>query len=398
MPRILRIHNRLIIGGPSLNALYLTKYLAPEFETLLIVGEKEDHEQNAGFLADQMGIKPLLVPDMGRSIHPLKDYKAYKKVQKIIKDFKPDIVHTHAAKPGAVGRLAASSLNIPAIVHTYHGHVFHSYFGKLKTNFIINTERYLASKTDAIIAISDQQKKELTEEFHIANEKKFKVIPLGFELKKFTESQCEKRKKFRDEFNLSDDEIAVGIIGRLVPVKNHDLFLEGLSYILKNSSKKIKAFIIGDGEARQGLEQKAEKLNISFTNERHTNASLIFTSWRNDIDVINAGLDIVVLTSLNEGTPVSLIEAQAANKPIVSTRVGGIEDIVIENKTALLSNVNDVASFQKNLNKLVENDELRNYLGNKGSDHVLKKFSVERLANDMASLYYELLDKKKRKK
>ena len=265
MPRILRIHNRLITGGPSLNALYLTRYLSPEFETLLVVGEKEHHEQNVDFLAEGMGITPVFIPDMGRSIDPFKDYKAYKKVQKIIKDFKPDIVHTHAAKPGAVGRLAASSLNVPAIVHTYHGHVFHSYFGKLKTNFIINTERYLATRSDALIAVSDQQKNELTNDFHIANENKFKVVPLGFELKKFSENQEEKRKKFRNEFNLEDDAIAIGIIGRLVPVKNHNLFLEGINYLLNKTSKKIKAFIIGDGETRQALEREAGQLNISFS-------------------------------------------------------------------------------------------------------------------------------------
>jgi len=398
MPRILRIHNRLITGGPSLNALYLTKYLSSEFETLLVVGEKEDHEQNAYFLAEEMGIKPEFIPDMGRSIDPLKDYKAYKKVQKIIKDFKPDIVHTHAAKPGAVGRLAASSLKIPAIVHTYHGHVFHSYFGRLKTNFIINTERYLAKRTHALIAISDQQKTELTEDFRIADKSKFKVIPLGFELMKFSESQEEKRKKFRQEFVLAHDEIAIGIIGRLVPIKNHNLFLDGINYVLKTASKKIKAFIIGDGETRQALEDKAEKLKIPFSEDHDPNASLIFTSWRKDIDVINAGLDIITLTSLNEGTPVSLIEAQAANKPIVSTRVGGISDIVLENETALLSGVHDVTSFQENLLRLVENDELRNSFKKKGADHVQKKFSVERLANDMAGLYYELLSKEKFKR
>jgi len=398
MPRILRIHNRLITGGPSLNALYLTKYLSSEFETLLVVGEKEDHEQSAHFLADEMGIKPALIPDMGRSIDPFKDYKAYKKIQKIIKDFKPDIVHTHAAKPGAVGRLAASSLKIPAIVHTYHGHVFHSYFGRLKTNFIINTERYLAKRTHALIAISDQQKTELTEDFRIADETKFKVIPLGFELKKFSESQEEKRKKFRQEFVLAHDEIAIGIIGRLVPIKNHNLFLDGINYVLKTASKKIKAFIIGDGETRQALEDKAEKLKIPFSEDHDQNASLIFTSWRKDIDVVNAGLDIIALTSLNEGTPVSLIEAQAANKPIVSTRVGGISDIVLENETALLSGVHDVTSFQENLLRLVENDELRNSFKKKGADHVQKKFSVERLANDMAGLYYELLSKEKFKR
>jgi glycosyltransferase involved in cell wall biosynthesis len=398
MPKILRIHNRLITGGPSLNALYLSKYLSSQFETLLVVGEKEDHEQNAYFLAEQMRIKPILIPDMGRSIHPLKDYKAYKKVQEIIKDFKPDIVHTHSAKPGAVGRLAASSLNISVIVHTYHGHVFHSYFGKLKTKIIINTERFLAKKSHALIAISDQQKNELTEDFHIADKDKFKVIPLGFELKKFSEDQDEKREKFRKEFNLEDDEIAIGIIGRLVPVKNHNLFLEGINYLLNTSSKKIKAFIIGDGETRRALENRAGQLNIPFSHDHDPNASLIFTSWRNDIDVINAGLDIITLTSLNEGTPVSLIEAQAANKPIVSTRVGGIGDIVLENETALLSDINDIASFRENLLKLVENDDLRKSFHKKGADHVQKKFSVERLASDMSNLYYELLDKAKFKR
>ena len=219
--------------------------------------------KDASYLAQQMGIETVSVPDMGRSLHPYMDYKAYRQVKKIIKKFDPDIVHTHAAKPGAVGRIAASSLKVPAIVHTYHGHVFHSYFGQLKTNFIINTERWLAKKTDAIIAISQQQKKELVEEFKIAGEDKFKIIPLGFELNKFHEDQEQKRKKFREEFKLDDDEIAIGIVGRLVPVKNHELFLEAINYVLKNSSKKIRAFIIGDGETRKQLEEKARQLGIN---------------------------------------------------------------------------------------------------------------------------------------
>jgi len=396
MPKILRIHNRLIVGGPTLNVLYLTKYLSPEFETLLIVGEKESHEKDAKFLADEMGIRTISIPDMGRSIHPFKDYQAYKQVQKIIKDFKPDIVHTHAAKPGAVGRLAASSLKVPVIVHTYHGHVFHSYFNPAKTKFIINTERWLAKKSDALIAISDQQKKELTEEFKIAEQDRFKIIPLGFELNKFCENQEQKRKKFRDEFRLKENEIAIGIIGRLVPVKNHFLFLAGISHVLKNSSKKIKAFIIGDGETRESLQQKAKEMGISCAtyDTADDDAALTFTSWRSDIDVVNAGLDVIVLTSLNEGTPVSLIEAQAANRPIVSTRVGGISDIVIENETALLCDVNDETGFKENLLRIIEDDDLRRCLGKKSGDHVIKKFSVERLARDMANLYNGLLKEK----
>lgn len=397
MPRILRIHNRLIIGGPTLNVLNLTKYLQPDFETLLIVGEKEHHEQDAGEMAKAMGITPVVIPEMGRSIHPLKDYNTYSSLKKIIKEFKPDIVHTHAAKPGAVGRFAAASSKVPVIVHTYHGHIFHSYFGKAKTQVFLNIERAMGRRTDSLVAISEQQKRELTRDFRIAKPNKFNIVPLGFELERFYTDKELKRKKFRDEFDIKDDEIAIGITGRLVPVKNHDLFLEGIAHVLKNTDKKIRAFIIGDGETRESIECKATQLKIPFTKfgEKHEPPRpLTFTSWRSDIDTINAGLDIICLTSLNEGTPVSLIEAQAGNKPIVSTRVGGIQDIVIEKQTALLSDISDRQTFCDNLLSLVKDDDLRSSLGKNGSDWVMEKFSVQRLANDFRKLYYQLLEKK----
>lgn len=396
MPRVLRILNRLIVGGPVLNATYLTKYLSSDFETLLLVGEKQDHEKSADFLIEQLGIEYITIPQMGRSISPFNDFQAYKKLKKIIQEFKPDIVHTHAAKPGALGRLAASECKVPAIVHTYHGHVFHSYFSSLKSKIFINTERFLARKSSAIIAISEAQKKELVCDFKIAPDEKFRVIPLGLDLDKFQQDREYKRKGFRTEFNLQDDEIAIGIIGRLVPVKNHQLFLKAIANVLHNSNKKIKAFIIGDGETRSALEIAAAQEGIPFSkpNDSNHSAPLVFTSWRTDIDAINAGLDIVVLTSFNEGTPVSLIEAQAANKPIVSTRVGGIGDIVIEGKTALLADVNDTQTFCDHLLHLVNDDELRQKMGINSSQHVMQRYSYQRLMYDMSSLYYELLSNK----
>ena len=396
MPRVLRILNRLIVGGPVLNATYLTKYLSPEFETLLVVGERESHEKSADYLATNLGIDYVTVPEMGRSISPAKDFQAYQKLKKIIRDFKPDVVHTHAAKPGALGRLAASSCNVPAIVHTYHGHVFHSYFNKLKSGFYINTERFLASKSSAIVAISEAQKTELCEDFRIAPEHKFRVIPLGLDLDKFQHNEAEKRSRFRAEFGVKDDEIAIGIIGRLVPVKNHSLFLQALHHVLQNTKRKIKAFVIGDGETRAELEAKAASLGIAFSVQDSTEHlhPLVFTSWRSDVDTIMAGLDIVTLTSFNEGTPVSLIEAQAANKPILSTRVGGIGDIVVEGKTALLSNIDDTETFCRHLLQLVENDNLRSELGSNSRQLVMQRFSYQRLMNDMSGLYYELLSKK----
>ena len=379
-----------------LNATYLTKYLPPEFETLLVVGEKEAHEKSADYLATQLGLEYVTIPEMGRAISPIKDWQAYQKLKNLIQEYKPDIVHTHAAKPGALGRLAASACGVPAIVHTYHGHVFHSYFNKLKTEFYINAERFLASKTSAIVAISEAQKKELSEEFRIAPADKFRVIPLGLDLDRFQENIAEKRKRFRDEFDLDDDTIAIGIIGRLVPVKNHGLFLNAIHHVLQNTPRKIKAFIIGDGETRKELEKQAAALGISFSVQSDTSHPhpLVFTSWRSDVDTINAGLDIVTLTSYNEGTPVSLIEAQAANKPIVSTRVGGIGDIVVEGKTALLAHVAEPELFSHHLLQLVQDDNLRRALSNNSQAYVMQRFSYQRLMNDMSELYYQLLSKK----
>jgi glycosyltransferase involved in cell wall biosynthesis len=370
--------------------------MQPDFDTLLVIGGKEDHEQDADFLATTNNIDPTCIPEMRRPISPYNDWAAYNKLKKLIKEFKPDIVHTHAAKSGALGRLAAKHSNVPLIVHTFHGHIFHSYFNSLKTNIFIRTERYLASLSDAIVAISDVQKKELSGDFKIAAADKFRVIPLGLELDNFILNQEEKRNKFRMEFGLDDNTVAIGIIGRLVPIKNHSLFLKGLKYVLNNTTIKVKAFIVGDGESRSAIEQLAASLEIKYT--QHTDTAhphpLIFTSWRTDVDTICAGLDIVALTSLNEGTPVSLIEAQAAGKPIVSTRVGGIADVVLENKTALLSEIMDEKTFSNNLLQLVNDPGLRQKFSNAGKDYVVSKFSYHRLVNDMSGLYHDLLDKK----
>lgn len=396
MPRILRILNRLAVGGPVLNALYLSRYLSPEYETLLVVGERESHEKSAEYLANELGIHFITIPEMGRSINPATDYNAYRKLKKLIKSYQPDIVHTHAAKPGALGRMAAASEKVPAIVHTFHGHVFHSYFNSAKSKFFINTERFLGKRSHAIIAISEQQRKELVNDFRIAPPEKFRVVPLGFDLDKFRTAQEEKRARFRTEFNVKDDEIAIGIIGRLVPVKNHYLFMKAIRHVFDQTAKKVKAFIIGDGETRQDLENVAREVNISFTTEKSREHihPLVFTSWRSDVDTINAGLDIVCLTSFNEGTPVSLIEAQAAGKPIVSTRVGGISDILVEGETGLLADVQDAEAFSNHLLRLVEDDELRFRLGSNSHQHVMERFSYQRLVNDMSQLYSELLDKK----
>ncbi len=393
MTKVLRIINRFNLGGPTYNVAYLTKYMSADYETLLVGGAKDDSEESSGFIVENLGLKPVIVEEMLREINIKNDYAAYKKIKKIILEFKPDIVHTHASKAGTLGRLAASSCKVPVIIHTFHGHVFHSYFGKLKTTFYKNIERYLARKSTAIIAISDIQKQELVDIHGICRSEKVHVIPLGFDLSKFQENTEEKRKTFRNKYHVEDDEIVISIIGRLVPVKNHALFLEALKIVSNKTSKKIRAFIVGDGELRQEIEEKAKMLNIPFTDGSKTNEKklLTFTSWIKEIDIALAGTDIVALTSFNEGTPVSLIEAQAANKPIVSTNVGGIENVVITGETALLSENGHLQQFADNLLELVEDDTKRFAMSEKGWFHVKEKFHFTRLVSDMENLYSKLL-------
>jgi glycosyltransferase involved in cell wall biosynthesis len=393
MPKVLRIINRFNIGGPTFNAAYLSKYLPSNYETLLIGGEKEDHEESSLHVLHELGLKPLIIPEMRRSINPLNDYFVYRKLKNIIEEFKPDIVHTHAAKAGTIGRLAAYNAKVPVILHTFHGHVFHSYFNKTKTAVFKNVERNLAAKSTKIIAISERQKYELGTIHRICAPEKIEVVPLGFDLTRFQENYETKRKSFRTQYNIADDEIAVGIIGRIVPIKNHEMFIRAWKAASDKTSKKIRAFIVGDGENRTKVENLAKELGISVCtqNFEKSKCSLTFTSWIKEIDFVNAGLDIVALCSLNEGTPVSLIEAQAANNPVLSTKVGGVENIVMEGKTGLLCEVGDIDKYSAQLLELLENDELRTKMQQAGWESVKEKFHYTRLVKDIDKLYSSLL-------
>ena len=398
MLKVLRIINRFNLGGPTYNAAYLTKYLSPDFKTLLIGGMKDETEDSSEFILQNLGIKPIIIPEMLREISPKNDYIAYQKLKTIIKRFKPDVVHTHASKAGTLGRLAAYNAKVPVILHTFHGHVFHSYFNSYKEKAFRSIEQSLAKRSTKIIAISDKQKYELSEVFNITTADKIEVIPLGFDLSRFQINMDSKRKKFREDYDIKDDEIAIGIVGRLVPIKNHGLFLNAIKTLTEKTNRPIRAFIVGDGECRKEIEEKARALSLDFTDYTtdKRRATLTFTSWIKDVDYVYAGVDIVALTSLNEGTPVSLIEAQASNKPIITTNTGGIENIVIPEKTALLCNNGDLDDFSNKLIQLVIDDNLTNCLSEQGWNQVREKFHFERLTNDMKNLYYRLLNNRVR--
>jgi glycosyltransferase involved in cell wall biosynthesis len=391
--KILRILNRFNVGGPTHNANYLTKYLSPDFETLLIAGNKLDTESSSEYILKNNNIKYRIIKSMNRSLNLFKDLQALFEIIAIIKEFKPDIVHTHASKSGAIGRTAALLCGVKVIVHTFHGHVFHSYFGKFKTSIYLYIEKFLAKRSSAIISISKLQNDELVNTFKICKQEKMHIIKLGFDLQKFVDDDHIKRCLFRKEFNLSEQDIAIGIIGRLTLIKDHKFFVSVASKVNALTNKKLKFFIIGDGEEKSEIEAHINKLGHQFISSDDTcnKESLFkFTSWRQDMDNIYSGLDIISLTSKNEGTPVTLIEGQAASRPVISTNVGGVADIVLNNESGYIAEVNDLEGFTSKLLNLIENNDLRTSMGAAGREHVIKYFTYERLVNDVRDLYNKI--------
>ena len=375
------------MGGPTYNATFLTRFLSDDFETLLVGGMPEEDETDSLHILKQYGIEPLLIREMKRQPSFFQDRAAYKKLKNIMAEFKPDIVHTHASKAGALGRRAANSLGIPVVLHTFHGHVFHSYFGTFKTKIYKAIERRLAAKSNGIIAISEIQKKELSQLHNICEESKIKVIPLGFDLSRFNAAKNEFRESTRVEFEIQENEVAVAIVGRLVPVKNHLLFINALGNLIKDLTVPVKVFIVGDGSERNNIEEAVKSLPKSPL------LKIELTSWIQDIAKFNAGMDLICLTSNNEGTPVSLIEAQAANIPVITTDVGGVRDIVLEGETGYIVPKNDVTSYSDKLRLLIEDENLRKKMSQNGWTFVEHKFHYTTLVKNMEEYYNSLIVK-----
>jgi glycosyltransferase involved in cell wall biosynthesis len=393
MPKILRIINRLNVGGPTLNAGYLTKGLSDEFETRLVGGIPHEGEAHSGFMLEQMEVPYHELRSMSRKLSFYADYLAYKEIGQIIREFKPDIVHTHASKAGVLGRLAAIRHGVPVVVHTYHGHVFEGYFSPFMSKMIQRIERFFGRYTHGIVAISDLQQKDLVEKYRIVPATKTRVIRLGFDLSRFGQGQELKREQFRSLWKIAADEIAIGIVGRIAPIKNHEMFAE-VSHLVAESlpEKKLVFVIVGDGHEKGNLETVMHRNIASMTNSR-----FLFTSWQKRIDEVMSGLDLVVLTSLQEGTPVSLIEAQAAGRAIASTRVGGVADCVPYDNHNNLCASGDAIGMSRIIIRLIENENERRNVETIGKQFVLQEYDKEKLIERMRSFYFELLKKADRK-
>lgn len=387
--RVLRIINRFNIGGPTYNATFLTAFLGEDYETKLLGGLPDMGESDSLYILENYGVQPHLIEEMVRLPNLKSDRAAYKKLKEIIREFEPDIVHTHASKAGALGRRAARACGVPVVVHTFHGHVFHSYFGKFKTQLFKLIERRLAKRSDAIIAISAIQKHELTAVHGICRPEKVHVIPLGFDLQPFHDKRLSERAQIREKYGIEEDEIAVAIIGRLAPIKNHDMFFDAMEKVLASTKKKIKIFIVGDGSEKTHVEERAAQLN------QNNGPIVCLTSWITDIGSFNAGMDIICLTSRNEGTPVSLIEAQAGGVPVVTTDVGGVRDVVVEGETGYIVDPGDTEQFATRVLFLIENEKKRAEMSQNGWNFVQEKFHYRTLVGNVRQLYQDLLEKKK---
>lgn len=402
--KVVRFIARLNIGGPSIHVHLLTTGLDEnKFHSILVTGKISPQEGDMSYLFDgpSLSTKPIIIREFQREISPAMDLKAFFQILRILRQEDPHIVHTHTAKAGTSARIAAILYNFfrgknIQMVHTFHGHVFEGYFSPTTSLMFIWIERLLARWTDVIVSISKTQKQDLSEKFRIAPAGKIKTIPLGFDLRPFLNSHAVKG-HFRSSLGISDDAFLVGIVGRLVPVKRHELFFEAAGIFLKDHPGiKVRFVVVGDGELRKPLERHVKRKGLS--------EYVRFCGWRRDLPEVYAGLDILGLTSVNEGTPVSIIEAMAASTPVIATDAGGVSDLLGPTDghpapgdfavctRGILCRKEDAPGFARGLAYLADMDAgKREALVRESRTFVQQRFSEGRLLKDIEALYLELI-------
>lgn len=396
-PKLIIIINRLVIGGQALDTIPLAYYLKDDFDILILCGEKEKDEEEAFFLLDKYpGLIIKKISRLKRRINPVQDFLAFLQVRREIKKFECSIIHTHGAKSGLLGRIAAKLLGVKQIIHTFHGNHFHSYYGSFLSRLLVVYERWIGRLTTKIIAISSEQKEELVYKYKIVPENKIALIHLGVDANLLSSNSVVQREMFRKQYSLGADTVAIGIIGRIVPVKNFSLFINIAAKLLTASKTMLRFFIIGDGVLKKQLETHCDKLGIEWCSADNFKPAspLVFTSWIPEIATAFHGLDIVALTSHNEGTPLSLIEAQVCGKPVVAMDAGGVRDTLINNETGFLVIPSDETQFAEKLSLLIDNTVLRESMGKNGAVFAKKEFSKNAEVEAFKTLYQNCVNKK----
>jgi glycosyltransferase involved in cell wall biosynthesis len=384
--KVLRVIARLNVGGPALHVAYLTAGLADRgYETTLVAGTLARGEESMASVSEARGVRIETLPALHREIGVLRDAQAIRRLARLIKQERPTILHTHTAKAGAVGRIAAllaGSARPPIIVHTFHGHVLRGYFNPLMTIGFRTLERWLARMTTALVAVSPEVRDDLVR-LHVAPASKFKVIRLGIELEERTDSTADVRAETRRQLGIAEDAFVVGWVGRMTAVKRTDDVVRALRGLV---DRGIDAYLclVGDGPDRDHLESYAHDLGVV--------KRCLFVGYQEDVARFYSAIDALLLPSVNEGTPVSVIEALAAQRPAVATRVGGTPDVIRDGVDGFLVEVGDADALSERLAELAADPARRAQMGADGRERVLGRYAVERLVDDVDRLYRSLFE------
>jgi glycosyltransferase involved in cell wall biosynthesis len=387
--RVARIITRLNIGGPAIQAIDLSRGLQAEgFETCLMHGHLGEGEGDMLQLLPLDHAHTVYIDNLVRPVSPLRDVRALWAIYRSLRTWRPTIVHTHMAKAGSLGRIAALAYNRTTrhqrtyLVHTYHGHVFDGYFASASTKIFLAIERWLARHTDVLVAISAQLKIDLLQTYRVGRDEQVRVIPLGFNLDRLLAIDTARMKTARAALDIPASAVVVSTVGRLTAIKQQSLFLD-MAAALALRSDRFVFLVVGDGELRRDLQARAKILGIE--------SRVRFLGWRGDLETIYGATDIFVLTSRNEGTPVALIEAMAAGVASVSTDVGGVRDVITGPGLGRVVPFGQPAALADAVEALAADSDARAAIAAQARTSVQRRFHAKRLIEDITGLYCELL-------
>ncbi len=374
--RVLRVIARLNTGGPAIHVTLLERLLSNEdYKSCLYTGKVSEGEGSMEELASMIDLRKSKF--FGRDISLLKDILAAIELFFLIRKFQPHIVHTHTAKAGVLGRIAAILNGVPFVYHTFHGHLFRGYYSEFKTDIIKRIERFLGRFTTKIITLSETLVKEISDDHKIASREKFQIIPLGFAFENL--SITEASGLIRERYNTDMKDFVFGIIARLVPIKNHKMLLEALKKVVDQKTKcKPVLWIVGEGELSQELRDLVKTLSVE--------ENVRFLGWHKQLGSIYKALDIVTLSSKNEGLPVTIIEGLAMGKKVIAPIIGGIPDIMTDSEDGYLFEVDSVDGLAECMLIAIENGKTG--ISGKRRKHIRRRYSVRNLVKNIESLYY----------
>jgi glycosyltransferase involved in cell wall biosynthesis len=379
--RVLRIIARLNIGGPAIHVSLLTQRLDRElYDTRLVVGNVSGDEGDMTYYAESLGVQPDILPSLQREVNIVQDARVLVALYKMMREYQPHVVHTHTAKAGFIGRLAAKMAGVPVIVHTFHGHVFKGYFGPAKIQMFLLLERLAARFSDTIITLTDSLRRELAEDYRITRKSRMTVLPLGLDLQAFAQVE-RKTGAFLNNWDIPPDAHVVGIVARLAPIKNHALFVASAK-LIHQQRPNVRFVIVGDGDTRAETEAQVKRLGLDdvFT----------FTGWLQGTPEVYGDLDVKVITSHNEGTPVTLIEALTAGCPVVSTDVGGVSELLEGGAFGALVPAGDAQAIANAVMETLDNPPDPEV----ARRAMIHRYGIDRLVRDIQSLYLGLLMRK----